>query len=189
LGLIGTENSGKEFFIEYLNHYSSSSKLSEEMNEFLLIHKQIPLKLKVFIAEDFEHLITNFETINNLDVIIITLNLNELQSPNKYNRVNFDEFSKIYSFHGISILVGIDLKLIHEGVLSNAMRISRYNLMSKTKELNFIYCYEIQDKNRDLLEIFEKTFDECTFKFQYSNPELFERVISSGKGFAEKNNP
>jgi len=186
LGLIGTENSGKKLFIEYLNHHSSSSKLSEEMNEFHLVHKQIPLKLKVFIAEDFKQLITNYKTINNLDIIIVILNINELKSPNNYSRVIFDEFSKIYSFHGISILVGIDLKLIHEGVLSNAMRISRYNLMSKTKELNFIYCYEIQDKNRDLLEVFEKIFDECTFKFQYSNPELFERVISCGKDFSEK---
>jgi len=185
-GIIGTKESGKELFINFLKQYSTSSKINKDLKEFFLMHNQIPLKLKVFLVEDFNKLIKNSKREKKLDIIILALNLNELSAVQNYSKEVLDYFYKRISFQGISILAGLDLNLIKNGILSDAMRISRYNLISKTKELNFIYCYEIQDKSRDFLELFERIFNECIFKFQFSNPDLFERVLSYGKEITEK---
>lgn len=186
LGIIGTEESGKELFINFLKQHSTSSKFNNDLKEFFLIHNQIPLKLKVYLAEDFNKLIRNNRKESKLDIIIIALNLNEISAVKNYSKEILDEFYKRISFQGISIIAGVDLNLIKNGIFSDAMRISRYNLISKTKELNFIYCYEIQDRSRDFLELFERIFNESIFKFQFSNPELFERVFSYGKEITEK---
>jgi len=182
IGLIGSNNSGKELLLNYLEDNAIEKNHSDDKFEVLLIHKEIPFKIKVFPAENFIEVISE-QSINfgKLDVLIIILNLNDLNSIKEYEKEAFEEFRQFFLFQGLSILAGMDVKQILKGSPSNNLRISRFNLIKKAKELNILYCFEIHNKERDISEIYNKLLNDFIFKFQYSTPELFEQAKIYGR--------
>lgn len=180
LGIIGEEDSGKEVFITYLNKNSINPTIPEK-SEYYLIHNRVPLKIKIYLANDIKELIEDKENIKRLDIIIVTLNLYNVSS---FTNFNFDEFNDLcikFDFKGISILALMDTHLTKKFNRSNILRIDRYSVVEKVKKYNIIYCFEIQNDTTDIMELFHKVFNEFIFKFQLSNPELFERLINYGK--------
>lgn len=182
IGLIGSNNSGKELLLNYLEDTAIEKNHSDDKFEVLLIHKGIPFKIKVFPAENLIEVISE-QSINfgKLDVLIIILNLNDLNSIKEYEKEAFEEFRQFFLFQGLSILAGMDVKQILKGSPSNNLRISRFNLIKKAKELNILYCFEIHNKERDISEIYNKLLNDFIFKFQYSTPELFEQAKIYGR--------
>jgi len=182
IGLIGSNNSGKELLLNYLEDTAIEKNHSADKFEVLLIHKGIPFKIKVFPAENLIEVISE-QSINfgKLDVLIIILNLNDLNSIKEYEKEAFEEFRQFFLFQGLSILAGMDVKQILKGSPSNNLRISRFNLIKKAKELNILYCFEIHNKERDISEIYNKLLNDFIFKFQYSTPELFEQAKIYGR--------
>jgi len=182
IGLIGSNNSGKELLLNYLEDNAIEKNHSDDKFEVLLIHKGIPFKIKVFPAENLIEVISE-QSINfgKLDVLIIILNLNDLNSIKEYEKEAFEEFRQFFLFQGLSILAGMDVKQILKGSPSNNLRISRFNLIKKAKELNILYCFEIHNKERDISEIYNKLLNDFIFKFQYSTPELFEQAKIYGR--------
>jgi hypothetical protein len=188
LGLVGSyksgEDSGKGIFIDFLKDKAVEYNL-DDYHEFLIIFNQIPIRMKIFPVEDFNELILNYDKIKKLDIIVLTLNMHEFNSINEYEKQSFEEFEKYYKFRGSSILVGIDVEKIYRSTSKNS-RISYFNLIKKAKELNILYCFEIQNKNRDLSELYNKVLDDFIFKFQFSSPELFNQAKSYGKELSIK---
>ena len=188
LGLVGSykygEDSGKGIFIDFLKDKAVEYNL-DDYHEFLIIFNQIPIRMKIFPVEDFNELILNYDKIKKLDIIVLTLNIYEFNSINEYEKQSFEEFEKYYKFRGSSILVGIDVEKIYRSTSKNS-RISYFDLIKKAKELNILYCFEIQNKNRDLSELYNKVLDDFIFKFQFSSPELFNQAKSYGKELSIK---
>jgi hypothetical protein len=188
LGLVGSyksgEDSGKGIFIDFLKDKAVEYNL-DDYHEFLIIFNQIPIRMKIFPVEDFNELILNYDKIKKLDIIVLTLNMHEFNSINEYEKQSFEEFEKYYKFRGSSILVGIDVEKIYRSTSKNS-RISYFNLIKKAKELNILYCFEIQNKNRDLSELYNRVLDDFIFKFQFSSPELFNQAKSYGKELSIK---
>ena len=152
------------------------------MDSVLLIHRGIPFKLKLFLAENLtEVILSQSKKFGKLDVLIIILNLNDLSSIKEYRKENLEEFRQFFLFQGLSILAGIDVELLLKGSPSNNLRISRFNLIKKARELNLIYCFEIHNKERDISEIYNKLLNDFIYKFQYSTPELFEQAKIYGR--------
>ncbi len=182
IGLIGSRNSGKELLLNYLDDIAIEKNHSDDKFEVLLIHKGIPFKIKVFPSENLIEVISE-QSINfaKLDVLIIILNLNDLNSIKEYEKEAFEEFRHFFLFQGLSILAGMDVEQILKGSPSNNLRISRFNLIKKAKELNILYCFEIYNKERDISEIYNKLLNDFIFKFQYSTPELFEQAKIYGR--------
>ena len=181
IGIVGSKELSKTIFLDTLKKSAIETNLSDDKLEFLIIFKHIPIKLKVFLAVRLEDLIYNFERIEKLDVLILTLNLNEPDAINYYNRALIDEFNDALSFQGLSILVGMNLGEIINNSPSKNLKISRFQLEKLTKELNLIYCFEIYNNKSDVSEIYDKLLDDFAFRFQYSSPELFEQAKSYGK--------
>ncbi|MFX0042561.1 MAG: hypothetical protein ACFE8L_06585 [Candidatus Hodarchaeota archaeon] len=182
IGLIGNRNSGKELLLNYLDDLAIEKNHSDEKFEVLLIHKGIPFKIKVFPAENLIEVISE-QSINfgKLDVLIIIINLNDLNSIKEFEKEIFEEFRQFFLFQGLSILAGMDVDQILKGTSSNKLRISRFNLIKKAKELNILYCFEIHNKEKDISEIYNKVLNDFIFKFQYSTPELFEQAKVYGR--------
>ena len=182
IGLIGNRNSGKELLLNYLDDIAIIKNHSDDKFEVLLIHKGIPFKIKVFSAENLIEAISE-QSINfaKLDVLILILNLNDLNSIKEFEKKDFEEFRQFFLFQGLSILAGMDVEQILKGSPSNNLRISRFNLIKKAKELNILYCFEIHNKERDISEIYNKLLNDFIFKFQYSTPELFEQAKVYGR--------
>jgi hypothetical protein len=180
LGIIGDEDSGKEVFITYLNKNSINPPIPEK-NENYLIHDRVPLKIKVYLARNFKELIEENKSIKRLDIILVTLNLYNIHSFVNFNFEDFNNFCIKYDFRGISILCLMDTHLTKNYNRSNILRIDRYSVIEKLIEYNIIYCFEIQNDTTDIMELFDKVFNEFIFKLQLSNPELFERLINYGK--------
>lgn len=180
IGIVGSKDSKKEIFLDNIKNIAIESKSFENYIEFFLVFKQIPIKMKIFSAADIDQLIYNYNKIEKLDVLILAMNLNDLNSVHDYSEESMKEFNEIFSFQGISVLVGMDISQIFKIPPLNSLRISRYNLKKKTKELGLIYCFEIYNKAEDITEIYNKILDDFIFRFQYSNPELYEQAQKYG---------
>jgi hypothetical protein len=157
VGLIGRNNSGKEVLLNYLEDASIEKNSSNEKFEILLLYNEIPIKFKIFLAEDLKHTLqTENVKFGKLDAIILTVNLNDLNALQEFPKEIYEEFKQFFLFQGLSILVGIDVHKIATGNSSNQLRISRFNLIKKSKELNLLYCFEIHNKFRDIVDIYNK---------------------------------
>ncbi len=191
-GLVGSKNSGKEIFIEYLNNLAIESNPPNDKEntkrqfEFFIVFEQIPIKIRGFLADNLDQIVYNHKNIKNLDVIMLVLNLYDLESINEYDKNKYEEFIDYFQFKGLSILATVDIVKIFGGFSSKDLRISRDNVVEKAKQLDVIYCYEIQNKNEDLLHFYNKIFSDFLFKFQFSSPELFALAKLYGKELMEE---
>jgi len=180
IGIVGNKDSRKEIFLDNIKEFAIESKCYEDHFEFFVVFKQIPIKIKIFLATEIDQLIYNYNKIKKLDALILVINLNKSNSIHDYNEESMKQFNEIFSFQGISVLVGMDISQIFKIPPLNKLKISRYNLKKKTKELDIIYCFEIYKKIKDITEIYNKILDDFVFKFQFSNPELYEQAQKYG---------
>jgi len=181
IGIIGNKQYNKDIFFDNLRDFAIETTISEEFSEFFIIFKQIPIRVKLFSVENLEEIIRNYNKIEKLDVIILTIDLSDKKSIYQYYKNIIDEFNEVYYFQGISILVGIDLNQIFKKKALKNIRVSRYSLEDTTKYLNLIYCYEIYNKNKDVIEIYRRFINDFIFRFRYSNQELFEKARLYGE--------
>lgn len=181
IGIVGFKDFNKTIFQDSLENIAIESKVSEDLREFFIIHKEIPIKIKLFLTQDLDELIYNFNQIEKLDVIILTINLFGSKSLYQYYKNLIEEFNETYYFQGVSMLVGIDIEQIFQKIRQKKHRISRFSLEDMAKYLNLVYCYEIHNKSQDVKEIYDKIFNDFLFRFRYSNPELFEQTKKYGK--------
>jgi len=189
LGIIGADDSGIDFLIDHLKRSALRNDNNEKLNEFLITYQDIPVKIKVFNGKDFNQFNERYEYIRRIDAIIVIIDIYNLNSINGDLFKGFEEFNTLYMFKGVSILAGTDKFSIENGVESDKLRISRFNLIQKTKDLGFLYCFEIQNKNNDILEIFNKFIGNFMIKLRNTNPELLERAKTYGKELNDQCNP
>ncbi len=181
LGIVGTINSEKELFHNYLKQKSLNSTSNKNVNEYLVLHQKVPFKINLILAESLDQLITQRDEVKTLDALIVSVNIYDTQSITRYTSHEIDEFNQKYHFQGLTILAGIDTFYIEKGVPSEYFRISRLNLIKKTNELNFIYCHEIQNKDKDIERILEQILNELLVRFQSSNPEVLYLAKAYGQ--------
>jgi len=181
LGIVGMKGSGKELFPQYLDHIAIQSQSKDNIHEYLVLHQEIPFKIKLVTVEYLDQLIDKNSKFKQFDVLIININIYDTQSINHYTPSSINEFISKYNFQGLTLLVGVDSYYLEKGVPSEYFRISRLNLRNKTNQLDFIYCYEIQNKHRDIKEILEQIFNDISLRFQTSNPELLDHARNYGQ--------
>ena len=187
LGLIGSETSSKEIFIEFLKErgYEYYESSNDGYHEILLIYDQIPIKMKIFSMEDLNALVLNYEKIKKLDIIILAMSIYESDSIKEINKELFENFVKDYRFQGSSVLAGIDLESVINSNSQN-FRIIQSDIITKAKELNILYTFEITNKSTDLSELFNKILDDFIYKIRIKTPELFDQARNYGKELSIK---
>lgn len=176
LGLIGTEDSKLEIFVDYLKELALKHTSENLVYEFILKFESIPIKLRVGLASDFENLIRRSEDFKHFDAIIIALNLYNNNSISDYSIQNYSNFRNYFIFNGITALVGVDTFLILDKEAPTQKEITEFNLIQKTQELEFLYCFKVQNKNKDLTNLFNKILSYINLKLKFLNPELFNRI-------------
>jgi len=179
--LVGSINSGKDTLVDYLKKNSINSGLStienkeKRVKEYLLVFKDIPMKIKLFMANNLNQIIYDYNKIGKLDSLILTLNLHNLKSLETYNIEALEEFYEYFLFRGLTVLVGVQKDF------SSLYRIRKEELVKKAKELDILYCFELNsNENTDIEEFYDKILNDFFFKFQFSSPELFERAKEYG---------
>ena len=188
IGIVGNKDYTSVIFLDEIKQFAINNSSSESYSDFLVVVEDIPIKIRVYFVQNLEELITDFNEIEKLDVIILTVNLFDPKSIYQYSKDIVEEFNEIYYFQGVSILVGLDTEQLFKKQASKNLRISRYHLEEITRYLNLIYCYEIYNKNEDIIEIYKKIFNDFIFRFRYSNPELFEQAQLYGKSLVKEYN-
>jgi len=181
IGITGNKGYIKEIFLDNLNKTAIKSNVSNSYHEYLSVFKQIPINIKVFVTDNLESIIENFNDIQKLDLIIFTINLFNKNSLNSIDKNLLEEFNELFAFQGISVLVGLDIEQILNNSPSKSFKISRFKLEKITKDLNLIYCFEVFNKRKDINEIYNTLFNDFLLRFQYSNPELFDTAKEYGK--------
>jgi len=188
IGIVGNKDYTSVIFLDEIKQFAIINSSSETYSDFLVVVEDITIKIRVYFVQNLEELITDFNEIEKLDVIILTVNLFDPKSIYQYSKDIVEEFNEIYYFQGVSILVGLDTEHLFKKQASKNLRISRYHLEEITRYLNLIYCYEIYNKNEDIIEIYKKIFNDFIFRFRYSNPELFEQAQLYGKSLVKEYN-
>lgn len=181
LGILGINESDKNLFISYLEKEALRSDTNKSENEFLIIYEDIPLKVRVFNGDSFKDFIDNYDKINRIDVLLVLI---DIYNPNALDGMiskDLEEFKTIYIFKGVSILVGVDRYSIEGITPSDKWRISRINIIQETKNLEFLYCFEIQNSNDDIAEIYKKMFNNFMLKLKNSNLELLKQAKIYGE--------
>ena len=188
MGIVGIEDSGKEIFINYLKSKRIVDKSIIDLDrDHFIVFKQIPIKIRIFLADNLNQFNSNFEKINKFDVLIIALNLNNLSATDDLKKENFDDFRKIFSFWGVSILVGIDVNRIFRLPPSpKNFRLSKDRLIKKAKDLDVLYCFEIKYKYNDLKDLFVMILEDFLIKIQLRSPELFDQAKVYGNELISK---
>ncbi|NVM19511.1 MAG: hypothetical protein HWN80_17550 [Candidatus Lokiarchaeota archaeon] len=181
LGLIGTEDSRLEIFIDYLKEKSLKFTSENLVYEFFLQHEGIPIKLRIAITNSFENLIQRNEQFKHFDAIVIAVNLYNSNSISNYTIQSYSDFRSYFIFNGISVLVGVDTSFIFQKEPPNERKITEFSLIQKTKELEFLYCFKVQDKKKDITNLFDKVLNYINLKLKFLNPELFKRVNSNSE--------
>ena len=181
LGLIGTEDSRLEIFINYLKEKSLKFTSENLVYEFFLQHEGIPIKLRIAVTNGFEDLIQRNEHFKHFDVIIIAVNLYNRNSISNYTIQSYSDFRNYFIFNGISVLVGVDTFLIFQKEPPNKRNITEFGLIQKTKELDFLYCFKVQDKKKDITNLFDNILNYIKLKLKFLNPELFNRANSNSE--------
>jgi ribosomal protein uS3 len=189
IGIVGNQNYINAIFYESLKKMAIEAKSSKDSSVFLIVFRHIPIKIKLFLTESLESMIYNYENIEKLDIIILTINLYNKNSLNSFNKNLVEEFYETYLFQGLSVLVGMDTEQLFNKSPSKRYKISRFKLEKITQDLNLIYCFEIFNKMRDVNEIYNILLNDFILRFQYSNPELFEIAKEYGKKLLEESNP
>jgi len=182
LGLVGTEDSKKKIFLDYLKQIALKFTSEDLIWKYFVLFDDIPIKIKAILAESFEDLISKKIPFKRFDVIIIATNIYNDKSINNIKIENYTNFSQRFMFNGISVLAGIDPFLIlNKKIPLNKRRINEFSLIQKTRELELLYCYKIQNLQRDVKEVFDKILKDIYFKLEFLNPELFERAKAYGR--------
>lgn len=179
LGLIGTEDSNLEIFIDHLKEMAFKFTSENLTYEFFLHHEGIPLKLRIAIANRFEDLFHRNERFKHFDIIIVAVNLYNTDSIFNYTIQNYSEFRNYFIFNGIAVFAGVDPFLLLQENPPYKRGITEFNLIQKTKELEFQYCFKIQDKKKDITDLFNKILNYIILKLKFLNTELFKRVKSN----------
>ncbi|TFF88874.1 MAG: hypothetical protein EU548_08340 [Promethearchaeota archaeon] len=174
IGLVGPPI--KEIIIKYLKESAIKETPQEDFLELLMIHDVIPIKLKIFSADNLNQLIYSYDKIENLDVLILNVNLTNQNVADHYYKGTFQEFKEYFFFKGVSLLVGIDSNDTFPQEHGEEMKA----LVEKAKELDLIYAFKIKDDREDINEIKDIILDDFVFKFQYSSPELLEAAKDYG---------
>ena len=187
LGLIGQDDSGRNIFLEFLEKESIPKSVLDNNSDnldflhYTIVHESIPIKIKVYQADNLEFLLQDYKQIRNLDILMLALNLYHLNSKNDYRNSDLERFIKKFSFKGISCLVGFDMEGILKSNVSKDFRISRYNLIQKVKELDLMYCFEIKNDKNDLIELYQILLNDYIFKLYLTNPDLLETAKKYGE--------
>ena len=187
LGLIGTEDSRLEIFTDYLKDLALNYISENLVYEFFLKFENIPIKVRIAIANNFDDLIRRSKQFKHFDAIIVVVNLYNINSISSYNLKDYIYFKNYFIFNGFSALVGVDTFLIQDKKVPNKKDITEFNLIQKTQEFEFLYCFKIQDKKRDLTDLFNKMLSYINLKLKFLNPDLFNRVKSSGEETTTRN--
>ena len=183
LGLIGTEDSRLDIFTNYLKELAIKHTSENLVYKYFLRYEGISMKLCVAIANDFDDLIPRNKEFKHFDAIILVVNFYNKDSISKYNFQHFLNFRNFFIFNGFSALVGVDTFLIQDREVPENKEITEFNLIQKTKELEFLYSFKIQDKRKDVIDLFNKLLSYINLRLRFLNPELFKRVKLSEQEF------
>lgn len=179
LGLIGSEYSRLEIFIDHLKEIALNYTSDNLVYEFFLQYIGIPIKIRIAIGREFDDLVQRSDSFKHFDAIIIVVNLYNGNSISNYTIQSYSDFRNYYIFNGISVLVGVDTFLIFQKEPPNKKDITEFNLIQKTKELEFLYCFKVQDEKKDIPELFDNLLNYINQKLKFLNPELFKRAKSN----------
>ena len=197
LGVISLKSSekrsGSQLIVDFLKNKAIEDNLpnvegiAEDHLEFFIVFKQIPIKVRAYLVDNFNQLVLNYKKIQKIDVLIFAVNLYDLDAIDLLEKEEFDEFRKTFSFWGTSILVGIDVNRIFRIPPSpKGFRLSKERLIKKAKELNVLYCFEIKYKYKDLKEFSEKILNDYIIKIEHRSPEFFNEAKAYGDELVSK---
>ena len=186
LGLIGSDDSRIDIILDYLKEKTKLTSSNHSISEFQFIYENVPLKMKIHQFKYLADITDDVKHLKKIDAIIVVVNLYNDQAISNLTLNNYKKFCENSMFNGIAALVGIDPYLIEQKIPPASRNINEFVLIQKTKELKFHYCFKIQNSQKDIAEIFKKVLNYVKVKLEFINPEMFERVKTSGKDFVGK---
>lgn len=179
---IAIVSTSKELFYPFLKYLENLSHKNTNLSayhdkksyyEYFIIFENIPIKIKLHLAEDFNYLINNYEKTKNIDILII---LTEQREDNKLklSRNHLNQINELFLSSPTFIQVYIEKEK------NSSDEMIEKQLIEKAKNLGVLYLFKIQPYQKEINEIFTNIFKDFILKFKFLSPELFEKAKSCG---------
>ena len=182
LGVIGLKDYIKTFINNIIKNNSNHNTITIEKNQinFSLMFKDVLFKIKIHLFEKIKHLLNDKNLTQDLDSILFLININKLKNIRKYKRKSIQKINHIQIKKGNHILIGVNQDKIE---INNEII---EKMIERSKILNMLYCFLIEDENKDIGSIFETILDDYVFNFKYSKPDLYELAQLYSKEIQKK---
>ncbi|MBN1215682.1 MAG: hypothetical protein JXA99_09625 [Candidatus Lokiarchaeota archaeon] len=186
LGTIGLKDYIKTFINKIIKNNSDNNNknniitIENDQIKFSLMFKDVLFKIKIHLFEKIKHLLNNKSLTQDLDSILFLININKLKNIRKYKRKSIQKINHIQIKKGNHILIGVNQNKIE----INSEIIEK--MIERSKILNMLYCFLIEDENKDIGSIFETILDDYVFNFKYSKPDLYELAQLYSKEIQKK---
>lgn len=179
---IAIVSTSKELFYPFLKYLENLSHKNTNLSayhdkksyyEYFIIFENIPIKIKLHLAEDFNYLINNYEKTKNIDILII---LTEQREDNKLklSRNHLNQINELFLSSPTFIQVYIEKEK------NSSDEMIEKQLIEKAKNLGVLYLFKIQPYQKEINEIFTNIFKDFILKFKFLSPELFEKAKACG---------
>ncbi|TXT61273.1 MAG: hypothetical protein BAJALOKI2v1_40065 [Promethearchaeota archaeon] len=163
-------------YLENLSHKNTNHSAYHDKKsyyEYFIIFENIPIKIKLHLAEDFNYLINNYEKTKNIDILII-LTAEREDNKLKLSRNHLNQINELFLSSPSFIQVYIEREK------NSSDEMIEKQLIEKAKNLGILYLFKIQPYQNEINEIFSNIFKDFILKFKFLSPELFEKAKACG---------
>lgn len=136
--------------------------------KFSLMFKDVLFKIEIYLFDKIKNMLGDRKFPQKLDTILLLINTDKLKNIKKYKRKHIQKINQLLTKKGNYALIGVN----HENNKIDQEIIEK--LIERSKILNMLYCFLLEDENKDIKSIFKKLLEDYVFNFRYSKPELFE---------------
>ena len=157
-----------------------SLRTKNDFFKFSLMFKDVLFKIEILLFNKIKNLLNSNNNNNNnlphkLDTILLMINVNKLKNIKKYKRKHIQKINQLLPKKGTYVLIGVNQEntKISDEIVEK--------LIERSKKLNILYCFLLEDEEKDMKNIFRKLLEDYVFNFKYSKPELFELAKNYSK--------
>jgi len=140
-----------------------------------MIFKDILFRLQIDFYDTIKEMLNSIEESIKLDLVLLLIDIRKLKNIKKYKKKHIERINQQLKDKLDYVLIGVN-----QGI-SKINQENIEKMIERSKKLNILYCFLLEDMDKDLKNILKKLMEDFIFNFKYGNPELFELAEIYGR--------
>jgi len=153
----------------------NNNRSSNDIITFSMIFKDILFRLQIDFYDTIKEMLNSIEESIKLDLVLLLIDIRKLKNIKKYKKKHIERINQQLKDKLDYVLIGVN-----QGI-SKINQENIEKMIERSKKLNILYCFLLEDMDKDLKNILKKLMEDFIFNFKYGNPELFELAEIYGR--------